>query len=77
MPQVQQQMTFSAGIFVRGQLRRGIAQFLDQRKIQGLRYELHEYKDWLDSDFLLILRGPEELVKTSARSLQEWLKSFQ
>jgi hypothetical protein len=63
-------LRYSAGAAIRGQVAREIRKHLDAA---GVKYELHEYKGWLSSDFLLVIEGPEDQVRVHAQSIQNWL----
>jgi hypothetical protein len=65
-------LRFTAGIAARGQVANEIRMHLDEA---GVKYELHEYKGWLSSDFLLVIEGPEASVRAHAQSIQNWLET--
>ncbi|MBI5629837.1 MAG: hypothetical protein HY921_03010 [Elusimicrobia bacterium] len=59
--------TLRAGILVRGQIRNEISKYCDYYK---LKYDIKEYRDWLGSDFLISVEGPQSLVQTLVHRLQ-------
>ncbi|MBI5883677.1 MAG: hypothetical protein HZB91_11305 [Elusimicrobia bacterium] len=68
-------MTFTVGALMRGQVRRELEKFLDQR--DGITYQLKEYKGWLSSDFLLVVEGPEAEVRRVTDAIQNWFQSLE
>ncbi|MDD5657922.1 MAG: hypothetical protein PHF00_11795, partial [Elusimicrobia bacterium] len=68
-------MTFSAGALTRGRIRRELEKFLDQR--EGITYQLKEYKGWFSSDFLLLVEGPEPMVRRVADAIERWFRSLE
>jgi len=66
-------LRFTAGAVLRGRVANEIRKHLDEA---GVKYELHEYKSWLSSDFLLVIEGPEAQVRAQAQSIQNWLETI-
>jgi hypothetical protein len=65
-------LRFTAGLALRTRVANEIRAHLDEA---GVKYELHEYKGWLSSDFLLVIEGPADQVRIHAQSVQNWLES--
>jgi hypothetical protein len=73
-PQVRAKMTFTAGALLRGRVKRELSRFLDQQ--DGITYELKEYKGWVESDFLLVISGPQDQVRRVTGAIQGWFNSL-
>ncbi len=73
-PQVRAKMTFTAGALLRGRVKRELSRFLDQQ--DGITYELKEYKGWAESDFLLVINGPQDQVQRVTDAIQSWFNSL-
>jgi hypothetical protein len=65
-------LQFTAGALLRGRVANEIRRYMDQT---GLKYELHEYKSWLSTDYLLVIEGPQDEVARHAQNIQDWLRS--
>lgn len=72
-PAVRETLKFTAGAMLRGRVAREIRRYLDEA---GVKYELHEYKGWASSDFLLVMEGPQDKVQEHARNISNWLESL-
>ncbi|MFA6003989.1 MAG: hypothetical protein WC881_07965 [Elusimicrobiota bacterium] len=75
-PRLQATITFSVGVLGRTSVRNQIEMFLDSQSDKGITYELKEYKDWLSSDFRLVIHGPESRVRLAAAALESWFKKL-
>jgi len=73
-PTVRGTLEFTAGALLRGRVRNEISRYMDKT---GLKYELKEYKGWLESDFLLVIEGPEDQVREHAGNIQRWFQSLE
>ncbi|MBI5241653.1 MAG: hypothetical protein HY926_14365 [Elusimicrobia bacterium] len=74
-PQVRAKMTFTVGALLRGRVKRELSRFLDQQ--DGITYELKEYKGWVESDFLLVINGPQDKVQRVTDAIQSWFRSLE
>jgi hypothetical protein len=64
---------FTIGVLLRGGIKRSLTKALDQLAATSeVTYDLKEYSGWLDSDFLLVLKGPEALVNTTMLKIQQY-----
>lgn len=72
-PNVRATLEFTAGALLRGRVANEIRRYMDKT---GLKYDLKEYKGWLESDFLLVIEGPEDQVREHAANIQRWMQSL-
>jgi len=64
---------FTIGLLLRGTIKRKLTKALDQLAATSeVTYDLKEYSGWLDSDFLLVLNGPEALVNATMLKIQQY-----
>lgn len=63
-------LEFGAGLGNRRSVPNKIRKFLDT---QGIDYEIKEYKSFLWTDFLLIIRGTLSEVAPVAQAVENWL----
>ncbi len=68
---VRAKIPFSAGLLIRGQVRREIKRFLDYHE---LKYTLKEYKGIFSSDFLLTVEGDRAVIELLMKNLEEWAR---
>ncbi|MEK7382095.1 MAG: hypothetical protein AAB262_02295 [Elusimicrobiota bacterium] len=67
-------MKFTAGALIRRRAANAIRRYLDET---GLKYDLKEYKSLFESDFLLIIEGPEDQVREHAANIERWFQSLE
>ncbi len=72
-PSARASLKFTAGALLRGRVANEIRRYLDET---GLKYELHEYKSWTSSDFLLVIEGPQDKVQEHSENISRWLASL-
>jgi hypothetical protein len=72
-PTVRASLKFTAGALLRKRVANEIRRYLDET---GLKYELHEYKSWTSSDFLLTIDGPQDEVQKHSAAISNWLNSI-
>lgn len=73
--QVRAKMTFTVGALLRGRVKRELAKFLDQQ--DGITYNLKEYKGLLESDFLLVIDGPQDKVGPVTKAIENWFRELE
>jgi hypothetical protein len=66
-------LKFSAGALLRGRVANEIRRYLDEA---GVKYQLHEYKGLLSSDFLLVIEGPQDQVRAHGDAILAWMRSI-
>ena len=67
-------LKFTAGAMLRKKVANEIRRYMDET---GLKYQLHEYKSWTSSDFLLVIEGPQDKVQEHANNISRWLQSVE
>jgi hypothetical protein len=60
-------------MLLRGDVKRELTKTFDRlAATTSVTYELKEYSRWLDSDFFLVLKGPDSLVTQVMESLRQY-----
>ncbi|MFA6030197.1 MAG: hypothetical protein WC969_10110 [Elusimicrobiota bacterium] len=73
--QVRAKLTFTVGALLRGRVKRELSKFLDQQ--DGITYSLKEYKGLLESDFLLVIDGPQAKVAPVTKAIENWFRELE
>ncbi|OGR94464.1 MAG: hypothetical protein A2V88_11780 [Elusimicrobia bacterium RBG_16_66_12] len=66
-------LRFTAGALIRNRVANEIRRYMDET---GLKYQLHEYKSWTSSDFLLVIEGTEDQIREHGGNISRWLQSI-
>jgi hypothetical protein len=72
-PSVRATLKFTAGALLRTRVANEIRRYMDET---GLKYELHEYKSWTSTDYLLVIEGPQDKVQEHTENISRWLNSI-
>jgi|GEM_PF-1851572 len=73
-PTVRATLRFTAGALLRKRVVNEIRRYLDEA---GASYDLHEYKSWTSSDYLLVITGPEDQVRQQSEHVSRWLREIE